>query len=77
MGIKKKDSNRKRDFKNRKKYLTIEKKTILAEVWYRLMTPKGVKKFTSLQSVVESRGHILLPSVVCTPETAGGGIEYA
>jgi hypothetical protein len=32
---------------------------------------------TALQQVVESRGHILLPSVVCTPETAGGGIEYA
>jgi hypothetical protein len=31
---------------------------------------------TALQHV-ESRGHILLPSVVCTPETAGGGIEYA
>ena len=31
---------------------------------------------TALQEVVESRGHILLPSVVCTPETAGGGIEY-
>jgi hypothetical protein len=32
---------------------------------------------TALQQVVESRGHILLPSVVCTQETAGGGIEYA
>ena len=32
---------------------------------------------TALQSVVEPRGHILLPSVVCTPETAGGGVEYA
>jgi hypothetical protein len=32
---------------------------------------------TALQNVIESRGHILLPSVVCTPETAGGGIEYA
>lgn len=32
---------------------------------------------TALQHVIESRGHILLPSVVCTPETAGGGIEYA
>lgn len=32
---------------------------------------------TALQSVVEKRGHILLPSVVCTPGTAGGGIEYA
>ena len=32
---------------------------------------------TALQNVVESRGHILLPSVVCTPETAGGEIEYA
>ena len=32
---------------------------------------------TALQNVVEKRGHILLPSVVCTPETAGGGIEYA
>jgi hypothetical protein len=32
---------------------------------------------TALQSVIERRGHILLPSVVCTPETAGGGIEYA
>ena len=31
---------------------------------------------TALQDVVERRGHILLPSVVCTPETAGGGIEY-
>ena len=31
---------------------------------------------TALQFVVESRGHVLLPSVVCTPETAGGGIEY-
>ena len=31
---------------------------------------------TALQFLVESRGHILLPSVVCTPETAGGGIEY-
>ena len=31
---------------------------------------------TALQQTVESRGHILLPSVVCTPETAGGGIEY-
>lgn len=31
---------------------------------------------TALQHLVESRGHILLPSVVCTPETAGGGIEY-
>jgi hypothetical protein len=31
---------------------------------------------TALQEVIESRGHILLPSVVCTPETAGGGIEY-
>ena len=32
---------------------------------------------TALQNVIERRGHILLPSVVCTPETAGGGIEYA
>lgn len=32
---------------------------------------------TALQNVVEKRGHILLPSVVCTPETAGGGIEYS
>lgn len=32
---------------------------------------------TALQNVIECRGHILLPSVVCTPETAGGGIEYA
>jgi hypothetical protein len=32
---------------------------------------------TALQNIIESRGHILLPSVVCTPETAGGGIEYA
>ena len=32
---------------------------------------------TALQNVIEARGHILLPSVVCTPETAGGGIEYA
>jgi hypothetical protein len=32
---------------------------------------------TALQNVIESRGHILLPSVVCTPETADGGIEYA
>ena len=32
---------------------------------------------TALQNVIETRGHILLPSVVCTPETAGGGIEYA
>ena len=32
---------------------------------------------TALQNVVERRGHILLPSVVYTPETAGGGIEYA
>ena len=31
---------------------------------------------TALQQPVESRGYILLPSVVCTPETAGGGIEY-
>jgi hypothetical protein len=30
----------------------------------------------ALQEVIESRGHILSPSVVCTPETAGGGIEY-
>ena len=30
-----------------------------------------------MQNVIKSRGHILLPSVVCTPETAGGGIEYA
>ena len=32
---------------------------------------------TALQNIIEARGHILLPSVVCTPETAGGGIEYA
>jgi hypothetical protein len=32
---------------------------------------------TALQNVIERRGHILLPSVVCTPETAVGGIEYA
>ena len=32
---------------------------------------------TALQSLIEKRGHILLPSMVCTPETAGGGIEYA
>ena len=32
---------------------------------------------TALQNVIETRGHILLHSVVCTPETAGGGIEYA
>lgn len=32
---------------------------------------------TALQNVIERRGHILLPSVVCTPETAGGGIGYA
>jgi len=32
---------------------------------------------TALQEAVESRGHILLPSVVCTPETAGSGVEYA
>jgi hypothetical protein len=34
-------------------------------------------ELTALQRCVESRGHILLPSVVCTPETAGLGIEYA
>lgn len=32
---------------------------------------------TALQNIIERRGHILLPSVVCTPETAGGGIENA
>lgn len=32
---------------------------------------------TALQECIESRGHILLASVVCTPETAGCGIEYA
>ena len=39
--------------------------------------PDFMYEKTALQQVVESRGHILLPSVVCTPETAGGGIEYA
>jgi hypothetical protein len=34
-------------------------------------------ELTALQHCIESRGHILLPSVVCTPETAGLGIEYA
>ena len=32
---------------------------------------------TALQHVIESRRHFLLPSVICTSETAGGGIEYA
>lgn len=32
---------------------------------------------TALQNIVEKRGHILLLSVVCTPESTGGGIEYA
>ena len=31
----------------------------------------------ALQEAVESRGHILRTSVVCTPETAGLGIEFA
>lgn len=39
--------------------------------------PDFLYERTALQNVIESRGHILLPSVVCTPETAGGGIEYA
>jgi hypothetical protein len=39
--------------------------------------PDFVFERTALQHVIETRGHILLPSVVCTPETAGGGIEYA
>ena len=30
-----------------------------------------------LKKEVEERGHILLESVVCSPEFAGGGIEYA
>ena len=32
---------------------------------------------TALEKTVQSRGHILLLSPVCTPELAGGGIEYA
>jgi hypothetical protein len=39
--------------------------------------PDFKHEMTALQRCVESRGHILLPSVVCTPETAGLGIEYA
>jgi hypothetical protein len=31
----------------------------------------------ALQLLIEQDGDILLPSVVCTPETAGNGIEYA
>jgi len=31
----------------------------------------------ALQEAVESRGHILRTSVICTPETAGLGIEFA
>jgi hypothetical protein len=32
---------------------------------------------TELEKLVQDRGHILLLSPVCTPELAGGGIEYA
>ena len=32
---------------------------------------------SEILSTVEIRGQVLIPSVVCTPETAGGGIEYA
>ena len=32
---------------------------------------------TELEKLVQDRGHILLPSPVCTPELAGGGLEYA
>jgi hypothetical protein len=31
----------------------------------------------SIQNLIESRGHIFLPSVKCHPEMAGNGIEYA
>ena len=39
--------------------------------------PDFLYERTALQNVTENRGHILLPFVVCTLETAGGGIEYA
>jgi hypothetical protein len=32
---------------------------------------------TALEALVAARGHILLASVICHPETAGGGLEYA
>jgi hypothetical protein len=38
--------------------------------------PDFAFEMTALQKLVEDRGHILLPSVVCHPEFAGGGIEY-
>jgi hypothetical protein len=38
---------------------------------------KFVRHEVIVQQCIESRGHILVASVVCTPETAGLGIEYA
>ena len=32
---------------------------------------------TALQVVIEDRGHVLILSPICTPELAGGGLEYA
>ena len=38
--------------------------------------PDFLHERTALETMVTDRGHILLASVVCTPETAGGGLEY-
>ena len=32
---------------------------------------------TALQVVIEDRGNVLILSPICTPELAGGGLEYA
>jgi hypothetical protein len=39
--------------------------------------PDFANEKSALQKIVEDRGHLLLPSVICHPECAGGGIEYA
>jgi hypothetical protein len=45
------------------------------------VSPKKNKKihfiFRKNPRQIHSANHILLPSVVCTPKTAGGSIEYA
>lgn len=39
--------------------------------------PDFLYEVTALQEIYLNRGHILFKSVICHPEMAGGGIEYA
>ena len=39
--------------------------------------PDFQNEVTVLEKIIQCRGHILLLSPKCTPEVAGGGLEYA